>query len=285
MALSLRPGREEDASACARIAFEAFAAIANAHNFLPDFPNVEIATSAIGMMLRHPGFYGVVAELDGTIVGSNFLDERNPVSGLGPITVDPNVQDRGIGAQLMRAAMERSAARRLPGIRLVQAGYHCRSLSLYSKLGFEVREHLSCVQGPEVNESLPGYAVRSATERDIEPCNALCIRIHGHDRAGELRDAVAQGAATVVERGGRLTGYASQIAYFGHAVAETTDDLKALVGAARSFPGPGFLLPSRNGELLRWCLARGLKVMQPMTLMTMGLYSEPSGAWLPSILC
>jgi hypothetical protein len=28
----------------------------------------------------------------------------------------------------------------------------------------------------------------------------------------------------------------------------------------------------------------GLKVVQPMTLMTRGLYGEPSGAWLPSIL-
>jgi hypothetical protein len=25
-------------------------------------------------------------------------------------------------------------------------------------------------------------------------------------------------------------------------------------------------------------------VVQPMTLMTMGLYNEPAGAWLPSII-
>jgi hypothetical protein len=43
-------------------------------------------------------------------------------------------------------------------------------------------------------------------------------------------------------------------------------------------------VPSRNGELMRWCLGKGLKVTQSLTLMTMGLYSEPSAAWLPSIL-
>jgi hypothetical protein len=35
---------------------------------------------------------------------------------------------------------------------------------------------------------------------------------------------------------------------------------------------------------MRWCLGRGLRVTQPLTLMTMGLYNEPAGAYLPSIL-
>ena len=74
------------------------------------------------------------------------------------------------------------------------------------------------------------------------------------------------------------------IGFFGHAVGETNDDLKALIGAANGFEGPGFLLPTRNGELLRWCLETGLRVVQPMTLMTIGLYNEPAGAFLPSVL-
>jgi hypothetical protein len=92
------------------------------------------------------------------------------------------------------------------------------------------------------------------------------------------------GAATVVERDGRIGGYATDIGFFGHAVSVNTEDLKALIGAAPAFSGPGFLMPSRNGELLRWCLAHGLRVIQPMTLMSLGLYNEPSGAFLPSIL-
>jgi hypothetical protein len=31
-------------------------------------------------------------------------------------------------------------------------------------------------------------------------------------------------------------------------------------------------------------LEQGLRVVQPMTLMTMGLYNEPVGAYLPSVL-
>ena len=88
----------------------------------------------------------------------------------------------------------------------------------------------------------------------------------------------------MVERGGRLTGYATAIGFFGHAVGESNEELKALIAAAPEFPGPGFLLPTRNGELFRWCLDRGLRVVQPMTLMSQGFYREPTGAWLPSIL-
>ncbi len=57
-----------------------------------------------------------------------------------------------------------------------------------------------------------------------------------------------------------------------------------MIAAAESFAGPGILVPVRNADLFRWCLANGLRVTQPMTLMSLGLYNEPAGAFLPSIL-
>jgi hypothetical protein len=68
------------------------------------------------------------------------------------------------------------------------------------------------------------------------------------------------------------------------AAAESNLDMQALIASADTFVGPGILVPSRNAALLRWCLANGLRITQPMTLMTVGLYNEPSGAWFPSIL-
>ena len=74
------------------------------------------------------------------------------------------------------------------------------------------------------------------------------------------------------------------IGFFGHAVGENNEDLKALIGAAKRFRGPGFLLPTRNGELLRWCIEKRLRIVQPMTLMSIGLYNEPGGSFLPSVI-
>ena len=284
MEISLRPGRPEDASPCGSICYEAFRAISDQHNFPRDFPNSEVAAVFLSELLSRSDIYSVVAEVDGRIVGSNFLWENAIIAGVGPITVDPAVQNLAVGKRLMEDVIERARGRRFAGIRLVQAAYHNRSLSLYTKLGFDTREPLSIIQGPAIGLEIPGYAVRSANEGDLEDSNRLSLRIHGHDRGPELLDAVKQGTATVVERNGRITGYATMVGFFGHSVGESNDDMKALIGAAKEFPGPGFLLPTRNGDLLRWCLGNGLRVVQPMTLMSIGLYNEPSGAFLSSVI-
>ena len=101
MDTAIRRAAAADAAECGRIICEAFGAIADQHNFPRDFPSVEIATRVAAMLIAHPSFYGVVAERDGRILGSNFMDERSPIGGVGPITVDPASQNTGIGRQLM----------------------------------------------------------------------------------------------------------------------------------------------------------------------------------------
>lgn len=284
MDVTLRPGGPDDAEACGRICYEAFATITAAHGVPCDFPTVDAATSLVSALLAHPGIFGVVAEADGVVVGSNFLDERTPIAGIGPITVDPAAQDGSIGRRLMTAALDRAAQRQAAGVRLVQGAYHTRSLALYAKLGFEVREPLACLQGPALETAVEGRHVRAATVVDIESCNRVCRSVHGHDRAPELADGLAAGRALVVEHDGRITGYSAGLSFFGHSVGETVDDVKALIGAAPGFGGPGILVPMRQGELFRFCLENGLRVVQVLTLMTRGLYNEPLGAYLPSIM-
>ena len=99
-----------------------------------------------------------------------------------------------------------------------------------------------------------------------------------------MRDAIDQKTASVVEHLGQITGYTTGIAFFAHSVAETNHGLMALIGVSPEFGGPGFLVPTRNHEVFAWCLEAGLKLVFQMTLMTTGLYSEPNGAYLPSVL-
>jgi hypothetical protein len=140
------------------------------------------------------------------------------------------------------------------------------------------------MQGRTLERNIPGCLVRPAKPDDADACNALSRRVHGFDRGVELGEAIEQGTARVVERGDRVTGYTTHLGFFGHSTADSNVDLQSLIAAAESFAGPGILVPSRNHVLLRWCLANGLRVVQPMTLMSAGLYSDPSGAWLPSVL-
>jgi predicted N-acetyltransferase YhbS len=275
-----------DAEACARICFEAFKGINDRHGFPPDFDTPERSVGLMNMLLSNPHAYSVVAEAGGRVVGSNFLWEAEPVTGVGPITVEPSAQARSVGRRLMEAVLERARQRGAASVRLVQAAFNTRSMSLYTKLGFDVREPLACLNGNAVNDpdAVPGHRVRAMTQQDVEACCDLCRRVHGHERRAELTSALAGDAARVVERGGTIVGYTTDVGFFGHTVTSDNAGLIALVAAAERISGPGFLLPSRNGEAFRWCLSRGLKVVQPMTLMSTGLYNEPRGAFIPSIL-
>jgi predicted N-acetyltransferase YhbS len=283
MDVKLRAGRRDDAETCGRICYEAFSTIARGHTFPPDVPAREVGVGLVSMMLEHPHIYSVVAEVDGKVVGSNFLDERAAIVGVGPITVDPGVQDRGVGRALMLDVLKRAESRGAPGVRLLQAAYHGRSLSLYTKLGFQVRDVLACMQGRPPNGEVSGHEVRRATTADLDACATVCRRVHGHDRTGEMADAIAHGTGRVVEYDNRVTGYATDLAFFAHAVGENNEDLKALIQTADAFAGSGILVPTTNGELFRWCLERGLRVVHVMTLMTIGLYTTPQGAYLPSV--
>ena len=111
--------------------------------------------------------------------------------------------------------------------------------ALYSRLGFDAREPVSVMQGPPLRKRIEGCSVRPAKESDVEDCKRVCMQVHGHDRAGELANAIKDGTAMVVERGERITAYTTVTAFCGHAVAETNLDLQALIASAEAFAGPG----------------------------------------------
>jgi GNAT superfamily N-acetyltransferase len=280
----VRAASAQDAETGGRLVYDAFESIAVRHNFPIEPGSPEFADYKVGELLGHDAFAGFVAERDGDVVGIAFVDERAEIAGIGPVCVGPAAQNAGVGRALMESVLQREHERRAVGVRLVQTAYHYRSLALYTKLGFVIREPLSVLQGRPPSLSVPGRGVRPATEEDVAACDELCARVHGHDRVGELRDAVAAGTARVVERPDRLSGYATGFGYGWHTVAETNEDLIALLASPQEYLGLGILVPSRNAELMRWCLGHGMRIVQQSTLMTMGLYNEPTGAYLPSIL-
>jgi hypothetical protein len=146
-----------------------------------------------------------------------------------------------------------------------------------------MRDLLVCLHGNPIATAMRGYPVRMGRERDAPDCNRLCLRLHGYARGEDLAEALGLRILTVVERDGRITGYSTGVHFRGHTVAETNEDARALIAAAPDLPEPGLLMPAGNGDLLRWALDHGLRITQPLSLMTRGFYHPPEGAFLPSI--
>src|SRR6516165_10319742 len=178
--VSLREIERGDIRECARICFEAVGGLADNHRFPRDFPSCEFAQGMMQNFVSSPSTWGVVAQLDGRIVGSNFLHEGDPIGGVGPISVDPDHQDRGVGRRLMEAVIERGTRSR--GTRLLQDGFNMRSLSLYASLGFEVREPTVVMSGKPASGPVAGIEVRPPRQADLQACEALCRQVHGFER-------------------------------------------------------------------------------------------------------
>jgi GNAT superfamily N-acetyltransferase len=282
---TIRPATREDARTCGRICFEAFRRVSTRAGFEPDFPTADYAIGIMRNLIDNPDIYAVVAELAGRIVGSNFLDERDEIRGIGPISVDPDAQGSGAGRLLMEAVLERSRA--ATGVRLLQDAHNPVSLSLYASLGFELREPVGLVSGRPASPPFEDVEVRPMTDSDLGRCAELCREVHGFGRLNGLRDC-APFAPQVAVRGARITAYASSLVAWpvAHGVAEREEDLHALVlGAAPDATSAlSFLVPMREGGLFRWCLGEGLRTVKTMNLMTIGAYQAPRGAWFPSVL-
>src|SRR5919202_785452 len=149
--LMLRVGESEDAEICGTICYEAFKVLADQHNFPPDH-SPEMARGLITSLMSRDDIYAVVAEVDGRVVGSNFLWENGTIAGVGPATVAPATQNVAVGRMMMEDVLQRARERRVAGVRLVQTAYHNRSLALYTKLGFDTREPLSNLQGSAIEQ-------------------------------------------------------------------------------------------------------------------------------------
>ena len=284
MEIHVRSARESDVPEAGRIIFEAFGSLHDKYNFPRDFPAREMADGLAAAWVAHPKIYAVTAEAGGKIVGFNAVDQRDEFGAVGPVVVDPHVQCKGVGRATMKAVIDRAKGMR--GMRLVQEAFNTVSLPLYASLGFEVIEPLAVMAGRARDAKTPD-GFRRMTEADLGACAALCRKVHGLERTNELRDALALLEPAVIERGGRIVAYASAppMWLICHTLGETHADWEALIeGLSATRERVMLFVPSRKTQTFRWCLSKGFRIEKPATLMKMGDYQEPQGAWTPSVL-
>ncbi len=285
MGLNLVRAKPEHVSELGRICYEAFKGIQEGRQSPLDWPNVDIARRVFSMLVKRKDFYSVVALLDGRPVGSNFLSLMDPVAGVGPITVDPPKQGKDIGRALMQVVLDYAVRNNIKRVRLLQDAFNVASLSLYASLGFNVREPIAVMQAaPAPN---PDDSVRPVKKSDLLAIGLLSKSIYKTSRRGEAASSIRHGIPTFVrERNGRVTGYLTP-GMLGHGVAETEDDMIALIGASAHFLVPdssSVFVPLRESSLCRKVLKAGCRAIKIMNLMSLGPYEPPDGVWMPSVL-
>jgi predicted N-acetyltransferase YhbS len=288
MSLRIRPIEQNDAESCGKIGYEAHKTVSSAHGYPSEQPCEEFGIELIRRLLENPNSWGVLVERQGKTLGSIFLHKfpPSPVAVIGPLTVHPSAEG-GVGRMLMDAALTRAREQNHDQVRLVQSPSHIRSFVLYTKSGFTLREPLFLMQGEPLKKRVSDTSNTNvhlvSDDNVISVCNDLCKSVYGFSREMELRQAKDQGVATMIEQDGVITGYAAGIGIFGHAVAKSNEELKALISNAPAIFGPGFFAPARNHELINWLLENGFRIGWPANLMTIGPYQEPQTPFLPSL--
>lgn len=288
MAIELVRAEAKHGPELARICHLAFDTLHERHRVHRDVPSEEVGGLIIGGILSRSDYTGVVALQDGRVVGSNFLLHADDVCGVGPITVDPTVQARGVGRLLMQWVIDE--ARRQRGahvrVRLFQEAVNTTSLSLYTGLGFQWRD-AAAMMLPRAAEAAD-RTVRAMTATDLPKVTDLSMRQYGASRLNDATKLLGmQFPAFVREREGRVVGY--QIAtLFGHAAAETDEDLLVLAAqTARNVPAPMsvIILPMSQGSLFQAALTSGFRVAKVVNAMSLGAYEPALGPSFPSIQC
>ena len=182
---NIRAAVAGDAAACAATAYAAHARVSAVHNFPPELPTLEVATRFIRSKLENPRCRGYVAEKDGYVVGSVFVTAVDdcPAGAIGPLTVEP-AHEGGVGAALMQEAVTEAARMGIVQLRLIQSPTHLRSLALYTKAGFDLREPLLVVTNTVLTHAVDNSGLRRATLGDDSDCGCLCRRVYAasHER-------------------------------------------------------------------------------------------------------
>lgn len=286
MAIELVPATELEIPRLSQICHEAFSALHDRFGIERDIPSAEVGEMIIGQTVKRPDYTGVMAMLDGKVVGSNFLTFADEVAGVGPITVDPAVQSKGIGRTLMRWVIDEAWRREIRQVRLFQEALNTTSLSLYTSLGFDWRDTGVLMQATPAAGEDP--EVRPVTMEDLPVIADISRQAYGFSRAGDAAQLIEwQVPGFLKLRDGKPMAYLFGT-LFGHAGAETDEELLGLAAqAALHLPPPlaKFICPMSKDGLFRKALATGHRTVKLLSYMSLGDYTPPAGAHFPSIQC
>ncbi len=282
MSMETAPATVDHLERMSDICYRAFKDISERHGFPTDFEDEPFARMVLSGLISNETCHTTVALVDGRVAGSNFITTADQVGTIGPISVDPHLQGHGIGRFLMEESLTFAQENGIERVRLMQDAFNMMSLALYASLGFDTKAPVALLEPAARSDE----DVRPATHGDLDAVEVLSAEIYGVSRRNEVAQYFGGPFVPYVrERAGRITGY-FVIGMVGHGVAETEDDMIALIlHAAGQIPRQlaRAFCPITEGSLYRRLLAAGCRNRKVMNLMARGPYEEPQGVWVPSV--
>jgi len=125
----LRDADLDEADRIMRIAFGTFLGLPDPASFMGDGAYVR-------PRWRMDPSAAFAAEMDGTVVGSNFATNWGSIGFFGPLSVRPDLWDRGIASRLMEPVMERFTTWGTSHAGLFTFPQSPKHIALYQKFGF-----------------------------------------------------------------------------------------------------------------------------------------------------
>lgn len=251
-AVVIRPLVERDLDAADRIfrlAFGTFVGLPDPLAFAGDSDWVRARWRAAPAL-------ALAAELDGELVGSNLATCWGSVGFFGPLTVRPDLWDRGIARQLLDATLPLFDAAGVRQVGLFTFSNSPKHLALYQRYGFWPRFLTAVMTGPPDGSSGPSlrWSQCSPDERRrlCDAARALTDALHpGLDMAREIAAVEAQhlGDVVALPAGRGLEGFA--VCHCGPGTEAGSGVCYVKFGAVR----PGAHAPERFALLLDACAA------------------------------
>ena len=231
-----------------------------------------------------------VAERDGRVVGVLTTTTYEGLAFLGAVIVAPELRGKGVGKEMMEAAL---AHLRATGVRTVRLNAYLNAIPFYERLGFRreyevIRWHGPAAPGGQVRGVRP---IRTADLADLAHMDA---KYFGASRRMLLARLAEEFPATflVAEHGGRLRGFivgnpTGDSCEIGPWVVEPgssgiAEDLyRALINSARTSE-VAFSGPSQNQVLLEFVRKTPFKEVFRALRMWWGANEfpgDPAGIW------
>lgn len=156
------------------------------------------------------------ATLDGNLGGSNFATNWGSVGFFGPLSVHPDLQERGIARALLGRTMEQFEAWRTRQVGLFTFAQSAKHVALYQKYGFYARFLTAVMAAPVQRKTAAGWSRLSALngaqqDEAVRSCREIAETVYpGLDLSGEIRATLAQklGDAVLLEGPGGIAGFA-----------------------------------------------------------------------------